>query len=117
MNSTGSYGASSVPLIYDTFIENPQGSKLTDTLVFDNPSADLKTELTGGKLYFNGPLLKKYTSGERAKLYVPSTFDPGSSISHLDEESTLEINQLMTPFIDRGEAIHDPGIICNVNAW
>jgi len=108
--STGSYGASSVPLIYDTFIENVQGSKLTDTLLFHNPSAQLKAELTGGKLYFNGPLLKKYTTGERAKLYVPSTFDPGSSVSHLDEESTLEINQLMTPFIDRGEAIHDPGL-------
>ena len=107
--SSGSYGAGSVPLIYDTFVENLQGRKLTDTLLFDNPSANLRNELVSGQLFFNGPLLKNFASGDRAKLYVPSTFDPGSSVSHLDENVTLEINQLMTPFIDRGEAIHNPG--------
>ncbi len=108
--SVGYYGAGSVPLIYDTFVEDIQGRKLTDTAFFDNPSASLKNELTGGQLWFNGPLLSEYTSGNRARLYVPSTFDPGSSISHLDETTTLKENQLMTPFINRGEAIHDPGI-------
>lgn len=106
---TGYYGAGSVPLVYDTFVENTNGQKLTDTTVFDNPSAELKNELTSGKLYFNGPLLSKYTSGGKAKLYAPSTFDAGSSISHLDESATLKENQLMTPYISRGEAIHDPG--------
>ena len=89
-SSTGSYGAASVPLIYDTFVENNQGQKLTDTTVFDNPSAALKNELTSGQLYFNGPLLSKFTSGGKAKLHAPSTFDAGSSISHLDETSTLK---------------------------
>lgn len=107
--STGYYGAASVPLIYDTFVENLQGNKLTDTTFFANPSAALKNELTGGQLYFNGPLLKNFTSGGRARLYVPSTFDAGSSVSHLDENTTLKENQLMTPFINRGEAIHNPG--------
>ncbi len=106
---TGYYGAGSVPLVYDTFVENTNGQKLTDTTVFDNPSAELKNELTSGKLYFNGRLLSKYTSGGKAKLYAPSTFDAGSSISHLDESATLKENQLMTPYISRGEAIHDPG--------
>lgn len=107
--NTGYYGAGSVPLIYDTFVENLQGNKLTDTTIFANPSPEIKEELTGGSLYFNGPLLSEYTFGGRAKLYVPSTFDAGSSISHLDEAATLRENQLMTPFIDKGEAIHDPG--------
>ncbi len=106
---TGSYGAASVPLVYDTFVENAQGRKLTDTTIFDNPSSELKNELTSGQLYFNGPLLNKFTSGGKAKLYAPSAFDAGSSISHLDETSTLKENQLMTPYISRGEAIHDPG--------
>ena len=107
--STGYYGAASVPLIYDTFVENLQGKNLTDTTIFKNPSTALKTELTGGQLYFNGPLLNYHTSGDRARLYAPSTFDAGSSVSHLDESTTLKENQLMTPFINRGEAIHNPG--------
>ena len=107
--STGSYGAGSIPLIYDTFIENLAGKSLTDTLIFLNPSSSIKNELTSGNLYFSGPLVKNFTSGTRPELYSPLTFDPGSSVSHLDEETTLEINSLMTPYIDRGEAIHDPG--------
>jgi hypothetical protein len=47
--------------------------------------------------------------GSRATLYAPPTFSAGSSISHLDEDATLQENSLMTPFIDKGEAIHDPG--------
>jgi hypothetical protein len=107
--TTGWYGVNSLPIIYDKFVENLAENRLTDTLKFTNFSADLKTQLTGGQLYFNGPLLKKYTSGSRARLYVPSTWDPGSSVSHLDESATLRVNSLMTPYIDLGEAIHDPG--------
>jgi hypothetical protein len=107
----GYYGSGSlqIPMIYDTFVESLSGNKLTDTLKYLNPSAALRAELIGGQLWFNGPLLRNYTSGSRVKLYAPSTFDPGSSISHLDESATLKVNSLMTPFIDRGEAIHDPG--------
>jgi len=114
--TTGSYGVSGVPMIYDNFVENLAGKRLTDTLSFINPSIDLKTALTNGQLYFNGPLLKNYTSLNsniytitRARLYAPSTFDAGSSVSHLDENTTLQINALMTPNIDMQEAIHNPG--------
>lgn len=107
--TTGWYGVSSLPIIYDKFVENLAGNRLTDTLKFTNFSADLKTQLTASQLYFNGPLLRKYTSGSRARLYVPSTWDAGSSVSHLDETTTLRTNSLMTPFIDLGEAVHDPG--------
>jgi hypothetical protein len=116
--STASYGINSIPVIYDTFVENYTGDKLTDTLKFLNFSNPLYSELVSSRLYFNGPLVKKYTSSHptryanfRAKLYAPSTWDPGSSISHLDESpgATLPADALMTPFIDLGEAIHDPG--------
>jgi hypothetical protein len=112
MNSDGTigwYGINSIPMVYDTFVENFPGNKLTDTLKFPNYSTNLQSQLIGGQLYLNGPLLKKYTSGSRAKLYAPSTWDAGSSVSHLDESATLRVNSLMTPFIDLGEAIHDPG--------
>jgi hypothetical protein len=105
----GSYGLPLLPVIYDTFVENLTGNRLIDTLKFRNNSAGLLSQLTGGLLYFNGPLLKKFTTGSRAKLYAPKTWDQGSSISHLDEAGTLRVNSLMTPFIDFGEAIHDPG--------
>jgi hypothetical protein len=98
-----------IPMIYDTFIENLAGKRLTDTLQFINNSGGLTSQITGGQLYFNGPLLKYYTSGSRARLYVPSVFSTGSSIAHLDEATTLEPNTLMTPYVDLAEAIHDPG--------
>jgi hypothetical protein len=106
--TTASYGISGVPMIYDTFVENAAGKRLTDTLLFKNPSIDLKTALTSGQLYFNGPLIHYY-SGARARLYAPATFDVGSSVSHLDEDTYVTINSLMTPIIDMGEAVHDPG--------
>ncbi|MGA2405575.1 MAG: T9SS type A sorting domain-containing protein [Bacteroidales bacterium] len=110
----GSYGFGSIPMIYDTFVENNNGSRLTDTLKFNNYSTALDSQLIGNQLYFNGPLLRKYSTSVnyanlRAKLYAPSTWDAGSSISHLDESATLRVNSLMTPYIDLGEAIHNPG--------
>jgi hypothetical protein len=112
--TNGFYGIGSLPMIYDTFVENFDGIRLTDTLKFVNNSAALSKQLTSSQLFFNGPLLKNYAVlnnfiNLRAKLYVPTTWDPGSSVSHLDESGTLRLNSLMTPFIDLGEAIHDPG--------
>jgi hypothetical protein len=112
MNTDGTvgwWGVNSFPMIYDTFIEDQMQRRLTDTLKYSNYSTDLYHVLTGNMVFFNGPLLSKYTTGQRAKLYAPSVWDPGSSISHLDEQATLPQNSLMTPYIDPGEAIHNPG--------
>jgi len=108
-NSLGSYGISTIPIVYDKFVENIAGKKLTDTTLFKQNSTSLYLELIGGQLYFNGPLTRRYLSGNRARLYSPSEWDPGSSVSHLDETRTSEPDELMTPFIDFGEAIHNPG--------
>jgi len=105
-NTIGWYGFDSIPLIYDTFIENGAGKRLTDSLVFKNYSSDLRSELTGGNLYFNAPVLTAL-KGSREKIWAPAIFDPGSSISHLDDNAASD--QLMTPYIDKSEAIHDPG--------
>jgi hypothetical protein len=113
---SGTYGINSIPVIYDTFVENLAGNKLTDTLKYPNSSGALEGQLVGNQLYFNGPLLSNYTSSNpvrytstRARLYAPSTWDAGSSVSHLDETATLREDALMTPFINLSEAIHDPG--------
>lgn len=108
--STGSYGTSSIPTIYDRFIENLSGAKLTDTIAFKNPSTELKAQITSGKIYFDGPVVNKYLGGSRAKIYSPAVYSSGSSISHLDEDTYEDIDgALMTPFIKRGEAIHNLG--------
>ncbi|HBC80321.1 MAG TPA: hypothetical protein DEO60_14440 [Bacteroidales bacterium] len=108
-NSLGSYGINTIPVVYDKFVENLTQKKLTDTSLFRQNSANLYLELIGGQLFFNGPLTRRYLSGNRARLFSPSAWDPGSSVSHLDETRTSEPDELMTPFIDLGEAIHDPG--------
>ncbi len=109
--SVGWYGIGSVPIIYDTFVENNLERFLDDTLSFVNYSASLKNQMTGGQLYFKGPVLDRYTLGSSVKLWAPPEFDPGSSISHLDEDLTSKENSLMTPYIDLGEAIHNPGTL------
>ncbi len=107
--TSGYYGIGSIPMIYDTFVESVSGDRLTDTSKYFNFSTELRQQLTSENLYFNGVLLNNFTSGSRARLYVPKKWDDGSSVSHLDEELTEEPNTLMTPFIDMGEAIHNPG--------
>ncbi len=108
-NSEGTYGLGSMPVIYDTFVSDLSGNMLTDTTVYPQGSKKLYDALTGGQLYFDGPLTRRSLNGGRARLYAPSTWDPGSSVSHLDELRTVAADGLMTPYIDFGEAIHDPG--------
>lgn len=112
--TVGSWGLGSLPAIYDTFVENINGTRLIDTLKIPDNSSVLGSLLTGNQVYFNGPLLSKYAVSVtpnfavRAKLYAPATWDSGSSISHLDTTTPQE-NSLMNPFINLGEAIHNPG--------
>ena len=50
--------------------------------------------------------------GVSPKTYAPSTFNGGSSYSHLDEDTFNNTpHALMTPFSARAEANHDPGNI------
>jgi hypothetical protein len=47
------------------------------------------------------------------RMYAPLSWDQGSSYSHLDENTypNGDPNSLMTPGINNGEAVHDPGPI------
>jgi hypothetical protein len=108
--TTGSLGEFSAgfPFVYDNFIETSQGQRLV-TSFGDNTNA-LYRQLTGGALYLNGPILQRNT-GQRARIYAPTTFAGASSIYHLDENTypAGNINSLMTPQIGNAEAIHTPG--------
>lgn len=128
-DGTGGYGSRSIPVIFDTFIEDLAGRKLVNATIYPNPSAALEEQLTGGSLWFNGPLVQNYIRkfpqtytltypASKVKLYAPTIWDPGSSVAHLQEENdnasppvTLGQDALMTPFIGLGEVIHDPGML------
>jgi hypothetical protein len=109
--SEGSYGLNGIPVIYDTFVKDNTGKNLTNKSFFTNPSPALKTVLTSNALFFSAPLTLRHTGGSTPALYAPGTWDSGSSVSHLNETGTAQINALMTPFVAKGEAIHDPGLL------
>jgi hypothetical protein len=117
-NNTAGYGlVDSIPMIYDTFLEDEAGRRLVDPSVYVNPSANLYSAVTGGQVWFDAPLTRNYRESlpaiykqqPRTRIYAPTVWDAGSSISHLDDATTLPADALMTPFIDKAEVIHNPG--------
>ena len=111
-NNQGTWGlGTSIPFAYDTFVENGSDQRLTNTSLFPNPSVQLRQQLTGDNLRFDGPFATAANGGTPPPIYAPNPFDPGSSFSHFDEDSFPpgNPNSLMTPQIGRAESIHSPG--------
>lgn len=108
--STGFIGQSGSPFVYDTFInDNNSGGSILDLNV---GTSALEGALTGGGLVWSGP------EGIAAAvappgIYAPDPWEPGASFSHLREDMYLsgDLNALMTPNLNTGEAIHNPGPI------
>ncbi|HEX2446162.1 MAG TPA: hypothetical protein VHJ77_19600 [Vicinamibacterales bacterium] len=106
----GTWGNGGYPVIYDRFTENGAGQPL---LGFASPSTTLAAQLTSNNLFFDGPRARAANGGAAPRLYAPSSWQQGSSYSHLNE-ATYGVgnpNSLMTPALSSGEAIHDPGPI------
>ncbi|MFM6745841.1 MAG: Calx-beta domain-containing protein, partial [Dolichospermum sp.] len=95
--------------IYDRFTENGSGQSLLDTSLFPNPSTALGSQLTSNNIFFDGSNANAANGGNRVKLYAPSTWNGGSSYSHLDEVFNNTPNALMTYSIGFGESILNPG--------
>lgn len=101
-NGRGSFGAAGFVAnddhwIYDLFAQNGAGTAL---LTLPNNSTRLGTALRSDNVWFQG-----VATDPRVKLYAPSTWDGGSSFSHLDERTFKRgtLNSLMTPIGDFGE--------------
>jgi hypothetical protein len=111
--STGSWGFSGFPIVYDRFAINGSSQFLLDTTLFQNPSSALGFQLTGNNLFLTGVNARNANGGLAPKLYAPNPWRAGSSYSHLDEATYPQgsPNSLMTPAIGPGEVIHDPGPI------
>ena len=103
----GSWGDSGFPSIYDHFTEDGSGNAIIDTSVYPNPSAALAAVLQGQSLYWRGAQAVTVNLGVRPRLWAPSSWESGSSYSHLDELSYSAGNQnsLMTPQLGTGRSI------------
>ena len=115
-DGTGYYGGIVIglgdddPTPYDRFTENESGAAI---LSYTNGSTALGTQLTSGKLYFDGTNANAGNGGTRPKLFAPSTWMQGSSYSHLDEIYNGTENALMTYALASGESNHDPGPVAS----
>lgn len=111
VGSQGSVGLQNgVPFVFDLFVQNQADKNLIHS--FESPSSDLAVELQSTRLFLSSQLATAALEGIKPKLYAPSKFDNGSSISHLDESTfsgLQDANRLMTPHIAAAESIHDPG--------
>ena len=91
---------------------------LTDEQAFPPNSTALGDALTGGQLVFSGSIANEAAQDAGPvppKIYAPSSYEPGSSISHLDERTYTPggPNALMTPTINAAETNRLPGpIVC-----
>ncbi len=103
-------GGSSYPKAYDRFVVNGSSAAITS---FANPSAALGTQLTSDNLFSSAPTAATANGSANVKLYLPGTWDSGSSFSHWDDATFPAGNahSLMTHAIGTAEAIHDPGDI------
>ncbi|MCA8832695.1 T9SS type A sorting domain-containing protein [Hymenobacter pini] len=111
--SNGQGGYATPPSVFGTYIENLNNEPLINNPTYPNSSKALGTQFTSAQVYFNSALAKSVNGGVRPRLYAPSTYSAGSSISHLNESTypATNINSLMTPQIGASEAMHNPGPI------
>ena len=100
-------GSLDQPTPYDAYSQTADGQRLAD---LPTPSLELGRVLTTS-LVWSGPLGVKANKGEKPKLYTPTTYEPGSSTSHLDEStfSRTGLDSVMTPNLEPGEIFKEPG--------
>lgn len=97
-------------MVYDYYLRNSAGKRLTDTLSFPVPSVMLGNALTTPPIYFRSPILLSFEKNP-AELYIPDSWNQGSSLYHLAEKYNNSGNALMTFAQAPGESIHNPGSI------
>ena len=101
------YGRVDLPTPFDAYAQLPDGRRLAD---MPSPSIETGKALTS-PLYWSGENGIKTNNGIKPPLFTPSIYEPGSSVSHLDERTFSQVgaNSVMTPNLDSGEVFHLPG--------
>ena len=103
----GGYGTDGLSAAFDQYVINQNSEKLVNTKIFTNPSVKLYQTFTSGWLNFS----TKLDLDSLPRLYAPTTWDSGSSIYHLNDDTypAGDSNSLMTHAMGKGEANHNPG--------
>lgn len=106
-DSFSGFGRVDQPTPFDAYAQLPDGRRLAD---LPSPSLEAGKAMTSS-LFWSGENAIKANNGIKPKLYTPSVYEPGSSISHLDEATFSQSadNAVMTPNLDAGEVFHLPG--------
>ena len=101
------YGSIDQPTPYDAYAQLSDGRRLMD---LPSPSVELGKALTS-TLVWSGRNGVAANNGVKPKLYTPTPYQQGSSISHLDEAtfSSSGADSVMTPNLSAGEVFHEPG--------
>ncbi len=118
-NGIGGYSnASNNPSAYDYYLYNASEQRITDASIFESPSTKLHDQLTSNDINF-------YSSHDikssKSEIYAPSSWINGVSIYHLKSSASSTADELMSPSLCKGEAIHNPGkntiLILNEIGW
>jgi hypothetical protein len=101
------YGSIDQPTPFDAYLQLEDGRRLSD---LPSPSIELGKALTS-TLVWSGAKGVAANGGIKPKIYAPSRYQSGSSVSHLDEATfaSTGINSVMTPSLDAGEVFREPG--------
>ncbi len=112
-NNQGRIRVEGFPMIFDSFLENNNGERLSNQDLFTDPSTQLLNFFTSNSnLNFGGPLAEAAAGIVRPGLYAPSEFDGGSSIHHLNTPAFQNgANRLMVHALGFGAGTLDPGPI------
>lgn len=105
------------PFIFDRFTEDGSQVSLLNASTYPNPSTQIASALQSGTIYFDGPASSAINFNGRVRLFAPTTFESGSSYSHLDEVAFPRgnPNALMTPEFSNGEISRSPGpVTCGI---
>ncbi len=117
--STGFVGTSGIgdlnldgnPSIFDVALITGDGDRIVE---LPNESAELGRTFISNNLFATGPfaeIASQISDDGLPRIFAPTTFSPGSSLSHLDEQEYPEgdPNALMTPNGAPGESLLDIG--------
>jgi hypothetical protein len=97
------------PTPFDAYLQTEDGNRLVD---LPSPSFELGQALTS-RLVWSGPEGIKANDGVKPLMYTPTSYEGGSSVSHLDENTFTNsgTDAVMTPNLEAGEVFNEPGPI------
>lgn len=101
------YGSIEQPTPFDAYAQTADGRRLAD---IPSPSLELGKVLRSS-LVWSGAQGIAANGGVKPILYTPSTYEDGSSVSHLDEKTYADnvLDRVMTPNLEAGEVFAGPG--------